>query len=303
MVLLLINLKIKRKIMKTNYLKHFVFLVIGMLALSACEDSADITATAISEQFSEEELVSVTEASQVSDDIDIIVDDYFEFEEGFSSKNDSSKSEEAERGLDCVTKTIELTATTKMVTLDFGDGCELPNGNVLSGKIIMSFKKDTDVQSLTITRTFENFYHNDVQVDGEATIVKVRENEEGNPQSTNTFTKIVTWPDGEVYRREGTKVKEWIEGYDTRNWGDDVYLTTGSWQINKKNGTIITAVITTPLRKEFACRYLVSGVIALAKDDVSGTLDFGDGTCDNVAIFTNSDGEEREIILRKRKRN
>jgi hypothetical protein len=50
----------------------------------------------------------------------------------------------------------------------------------------MSYTVDTSVASFTVTYTFENFYFNDLSVEGENTLVRVRENENGNPQSTLT---------------------------------------------------------------------------------------------------------------------
>lgn len=286
--------------MKTNYLKQFMFLVIGMLVLSSCEDSNEVVTEDVSKDFSKEEVLLVAEGDLAAEDVDVVVDDYFEFEEGFSSKSEESKNEGPNKGLDCVTKTVETTSTQKTVTLDFGDGCELPNGNVLSGKIILSFTKDSDVQSLTITKTYEDFYHNDIKVEGTSTIVKLRENDNGYPQSTKTFSKTLTWPEGEFYTREGTKTRVWVEGFDTRNWGDDFYETTGNWSIVKKDGTEISAEILEPLKTGFACKFIMSGIIELTKNGETGTLDFGDGQCDNKAVFTNSAGEEIEITLRNR---
>lgn len=200
--------------------------------------------------------------------------------------------------LPCVTKTIVLTSEIKTVTLDFGEGCELPSGNVLKGKIIMSYAISTDVHSLTITHAFENFYFNDISVEGGNTIVRVRENDNGNPQSVITFNTTLTWPDGVFATREGTKTREW-EGYDTRLFGDNVFLITGNWKATFKDGTVIFANVLEPLRREMACRFIVSGVLELQKNDRVGTLDFGDGTCDNIAIFTNGDGVESEVILKR----
>jgi len=100
--------------------------------------------------------------------------------------------------------------------------------------------------------------------------------------------------------RVGEKTREWIEGYDTRTWGDNVYLITGNWTNTFKDGTIFSATITEPLRREMSCRYIVSGIVEFVKGDATGSLNFGDGTCDNLAIYTNAEGVETEIVLRRR---
>ena len=37
------------------------------------------------------------------------------------------------------------------------------------------------------------------------------------------------------------------------------------------------------------------------RPDKEGTIDFGDGTCDNLAVFTDDEGNETEIKLKRRK--
>lgn len=288
------EMKTRRKLVTVVLLLMSLFIVVS------CENSDDVS-TPSQNTFEEDELLMVAETNEVSSDVDIVVDTYFEFDEGMASKNEVKSEALTFEMLSCVTKTVITTDTDKTVTLDFGTGCELPNGNVLKGKIILNFAKNTDAKILTITKTFENFYHNEIMVEGQTTIVKTRENDNGYPQATHAFNKKLTWPDGEFYSRNGVKTREWVAGFDTKNWGDDVFLITGNWEIVRKNGTTITAEITTPLKREMACRFLVSGTIGLTKNENSGTLDFGTGTCDNVAVFTNGDGETKEIILRKRK--
>ena len=67
---------------------------------------------------------------------------------------------------DCVTITTVITSTTKEKTIDFGDGCELPNGNVLSGIIYLSYAKDMDLAQKTLGMSLEDFTFNGVSVEG-----------------------------------------------------------------------------------------------------------------------------------------
>ena len=81
-----------------------------------------------------------------------------------------------------------------------------------------------------------------------------------------------------------------------------MFLITGDWTSTFKDGTVFSSKITQALRREMSCRFAVSGTIEIDRGDTVGLLNFGDGTCDNLAIFTDSEGEETEITLRKRKR-
>ncbi|MFK5958600.1 MAG: hypothetical protein QM495_06975 [Lutibacter sp.] len=278
--------------MKILNLKMLTLFFVSTILLVSCNDNDTVNTT---EPITEEQAIVLAEADDVSDEVNNVIDDFFIETEIVGKSENAEKTEDF---LPCLTKTIVLTETTKTVTFDFGDGCELPNGNILSGKINMSHAINIDIQSLTVSYTFENFYFNELKIEGGNTIVRVRENENGNPQSTLTMDVKIIWPDGDYASREGTKVREFIEGYDTRTFGDNVFLITGRWATTFKDGTVFSSTIIEPLRREMACRFIVSGVVELHKQDRSGMLDFGDGSCDNMAIFTNDSGEEFEVTLR-----
>lgn len=277
--------------MRNLNLRLLAFIAVGSLLITSCETDDTVDLVDVSEPISADEIVALTEVDDISDDVNNIIDDYFV---------ESETEDETEDLLPCLVKTFVLTDTTNTVTLDFGEGCELPNGNVLSGKIIMNYAIDTDVNILTIAQTYENFYFNDISIEGGNTIVRIRENENGNPQSTVTFGTTITWPDGVSTTREGFKVREWIEGYDTRDWADNVFLFTGSWTLTFTDGIVYSSYssnIIEPLRREMACRFIVSGIVEVQKLDMSGTIDFGDGSCDDIATFTDEDGVVSEITL------
>lgn len=278
--------------MRILNLKLLVLFIVGNFIFTSCSNSDTVD---LSEPISADETIALVEMDDISDEVNNVIDDYFAADEQLLSKSEEeSKTDDL---LTCVTRTIVITDTLKVVTLDFGDGCELPSGNVLSGKIIMSYSIYPNLLTLTITYTYENFYFNEILVEGENIIVRIRENENGNPQSTLTYNTTMTWPDGVYASKQGTKIREWIEGSDTRIFGDNVFLITGNWTVTFSDGTIFSSNIIVPLRREMACRYIVSGIVEVQKLDIKGTLDFGDGSCDDKAILTNVAGETSEITL------
>lgn len=288
--------------MKSNNLKTVLTLLVVSLFFTSCEESEAIdNEIAI---ISEDNTIALVESEDISDEIDNIVDDFLAEEFNVSGKDEAAKDESSNKGYRpaCLVKTIVLNAGNKTVTLDFGEGCESHNGHVLAGKIIMSYAFDRAIKTVTVTKTFEGFSFNNVAVEGENIIVRVKKNENGNPQSTKTINVTYTWSDGVEAIKKGTKVREFIEGSETRNWGDNVFLITGDWTLTFKDGTVFSSTIVESLKRKMACRFLVSGSIEVDKAKRVGTLNFGDGTCDNKAIFTTADGTEKEITLRKRKK-
>ncbi|MCX2719211.1 hypothetical protein [Lentiprolixibacter aurantiacus] len=200
---------------------------------------------------------------------------------------------------DCVTITTVVTSTTREKTIDFGEGCELPNGNVLSGIIYLSYEKDMDLATKTIALSLENFTFNGVAVEGSASIVRMRSNENGNPQSDASASFSGTWPDDSTASFTGNRTREWIEGFGSGFWGDNVFLISGKSTFTGKMGNVFAKETISPLRRELSCRFIVSGVLQITRNELTATLDFGDGSCDAKGLLTYPNGETEEIFLRR----
>lgn len=275
-------------IMKKSILNFVMIFIVTAFVFTSCADEDSTVDTQISSQ----EAKSIIQLDNVSDQLNNVLDDYF-VAEGIAGRSDEkAKSTEA-----CWTKTVVLDLQNQVVTLDFGDGCTLNSGDVIKGKVILTYAINITAQSFTVNYTFEDFYFNDLSVTGSNKIEGVRENTNGNPQSVLVVDEKITWPSGDYAMRKGTKTREFVEGYGTRTYTDNVFLITGNWTDTFNNGTVIKGTVTENLKREMTCKHFVSGKLKLEKNKIYGTLDFGDGTCDNKAIFTLSNGSEIEIDL------
>ena len=246
----------------------------------------------------------------VNSKIDVAIDDvvYIVEDQYTAQQSISNRSSTASKSIlpTCATFTTVLVDGTWTRTIDFGSaGCTLPNGNVLKGKIIISFSNDFTSKSRTLSYRFVDFYHNGKLLQGNKSITYESKSTEllatEHPVMTFTVDMKITFDDGKVYSRTGTTVKETIEGSETPlNWEDNVFLVTGNSATSLLNGDTITTVITTPLRYITSCKlpFPVSGIVSITKNTSVGTLDFGDGKCDNLATLT-IDGVTKDIILEK----
>lgn len=189
---------------------------------------------------------------------------------------------------------------TKTITFDPINGCTLPNGNILKGKIIISFVYQPSATSHTINYQFDNFYHNGVKIVGNKTFTISWGTSTANP---NTHAIVVmsmdftaTFPSGNVYHRIGSRTTEIIGGQNTPEYNDNVYSVTGQWTTNSTtSGWSMTSTITSPLILKLNCSNIVKGIVQFQGYGTS-TLDFGNGNCDNIAIFTRN-GIQYTIIL------
>lgn len=279
--------------LKISNLTGVVLMALLVLASCAKDESPSIVEIAT---FDVAELTTSDEAELISEEISNIGEDVYATEEIKAT----SKADYASNYLpDCVTITTVVTSTTKETTIDFGEGCELPNGNLLSGIIFMSYAKDMEMATKTISLSLENFTFNGVAVKGSSSLVRMRANDNGNPQSKAVVTYSGVWPDSSTASFAGERTREWIEGYGSGFWGDNVFLISGQGTYTGQMGNVFSKETVTAMRRELSCRFIVSGVLKFSKNDATASLDFGDGTCDAKGVLTYPNGDEEGIFLRR----
>lgn len=275
--------------MKKRILSLTAILIASTLVFTSCNEE-DLPN--VNDQVSTDEAKAMVQLDNVSDQVNNLLDDYFVVEGIAARAGKQAKSIDY-----CWTKTVVLDTQNQIVTLDFGDGCTLNSGDIVKGKIVLTYAIDITSQSFVVDYTYVNFYFNNLSVEGTNTIEGVRENGNGNPQSVLIVDEKITWPSGDYAMRNGTKTREFAEGYGTRTYSDNVFLVSGNWTDTFNNGTVIKGTVTEDLKRLMTCKHFVSGKLKLEKNQAYGILDFGDGTCDTDAVFTLSNGAEIEIKL------
>lgn len=188
---------------------------------------------------------------------------------------------------DCTTITVSPNGDgSGNVLVDFGDGCTLNNGALVSGQVMLDY---TTVQneSRTITYVYDNFTYNGNEVSGGGTVNRILENANGNPQSDLTASITVYFPTQDVTAtRDANRTREWIEGVGSGTWTDNVFSVTGNWDTSFSSGFTRSGEVTEALRREATCPHFVSGTLAISQNNINGVLNYGDGTCDNIAVVT-----------------
>ena len=275
----------KTKLVLASLISSFILI----LSFNSCqkENSTDT--------FTEENLQKTAQVDVAADETEDLIEQMFIAQAGSADRTVMDGTEFPF----CATVTYIWSGNTIDITLDFGTECELPNGNTVGGFITLLYTFDMDAKSTTINYTYDNFTFNDITLNGEGNIVRVLHNANDNPQSTSTVDITATFSDGSSAHRTGTRIREWIEGFGTGNWTDNVFLVTGNWTTEFSNGDVNSGLVTTALRREATCPFFVSGVVQLTHNNLTGTLDFGDGTCDNTAVFTGPGGNQTIIKLKK----
>ena len=284
-----------KKCIKGTKLVGALFLATALI-FSCSKEESNQEVTAVEQTFDVAELKASDESEHISEEVLHIAADVYATDEIMETSKSLYSSDYLP---DCVTITTVVTSTSKEKTIDFGDGCELPNGNILSGIIYLSYLKDMDLATNTLSLELENFVFNGVAVEGSASVERMRSNENGNPQADAVASFSGVWPDGTTASFTGNRTREWIEGFGSGFWGDNVFLISGKGTYTGKQGNVFVKETISPLRRELACRFIVSGILEISRNDATASLDFGDGSCDATGILTHPDGSTEEIFLRR----
>jgi hypothetical protein len=134
--------------------------------------------------------------------------------------------------------------------------------------------------------SFDSFYINDNLVTGERILTNIGLNEDGflvfdiaNDFAIGDWSRVT----------DGTKT--FIEGFETPGYEDNVFLIDGSSETTRASGLVINRTITESLRVDRSCGYITEGTVSITWNEEMASIDFGDGSCDNIAIITRNDQE------------
>jgi hypothetical protein len=184
------------------------------------------------------------------------------------------------------------------ITLNYGDGVELINGTIIKGTVVIFISAAPRTAGAYRTVTFNDFYIDNIKITGTRTITFIAGIE--GIGFTVVGDMLITFPNGTYIERDTEKTRLFVEGFDTPALlSDDKFQMTGFTSSVSSEGYSFSATITEPLIRVGTCRFIVQGVVVFTRNDnLMAELNYGDGTCDDIATIT-KDGETRQITLGK----
>lgn len=287
------------KKMKTPFnILAYLFLLGSFCLFQACADENLLEQTSSSLEI--KELTDEIAVESNFEEIDDLAMAAMEHDFG----NSEGRTERDLR-FECASLTEEQVGETRIVIIDFGDGCEGPHGHIRKGRIIITITGHHWETGSTHVTELVNFYVDDVYIEGTRTTTNISESVESNFKFSMVLSGgKVTWSDELFATREAEHVRTF---YRTDNLiGDEMYL---EGQVNgvNKDGVIYTGEIVEPLVFTRTCRASdkmpipISGVKQHTVNEENAIIDFGDGTCDHLATVTKN-GETKEIEIKFRRR-
>lgn len=286
--------------MKYSTLK--TLLAIGLFALSFTACKKDQTASTNDEVTATDNQIADEASTDAVDQLNMVIMNEITVQSTSSAQvNTTTTLADADRRRTSGTVTISPIGTTypKTITIDFGTGSTDNNGIVRKGKIVGVLTGPWWISGSTLTITFTDFYRNDNKIEGTVVLTSNGFNTDKTSYSYNVVVdknrinadgKTITWSSNRTitYFNNGTPLTHL----------DDYFTISGTASGTNRNGEAFTTTITKELKKFVTYRWFVSGTIEHkvgAKAVV--TLDYGDGTKDNLATISVS--EKSKIITLK----
>lgn len=198
----------------------------------------------------------------------------------------------------CADVTFSGSTFPLTITIDFGAGCT-NNGITRSGILTIALTGPLMQSGTEMTIQRNNYYVNGYHIEGSVYYLN-QTTDTAIPEWTRTITNgHITNPSGAVFVHSGTRTVRQTEGVGTPLLlADNVFeITAGSHTVTGPSGNSLTGTITTPLIKKQSCEYISQGILHLDGSYLDGDLDYGNNDCDNLAVYTHSDGQSYTIHL------
>ena len=185
---------------------------------------------------------------------------------------------------------VTLDTAAQVVMVDFGEGCEGPDGRVRKGKIQIEYSARRWSPGAYRIITLMDYFVDDKKIEGTRTLRNISADREDYLRFNVTLEggKCI-WPDGTEATREKDITRVWMRG---NNPLQDEYEITGFVSGVTREGDEYGVEITETLVHKRACRLQrvfipVSGTKVVTRPNKPDmTLDYGDGECDNLIEVT-----------------
>lgn len=263
--------------MQTLFKSATKFILLSGLSLLVFNCSKDENnPLELDQTVSSTEVKTILETDDLSGAADNVLTDIF-------TNNQSGKSSKLE---EC--HVTEFTDTGFTVTFD---NCSYEGSEKITGSLSVTY---TVGEESSFMATYTNLMVGDYEINGTRGFSMSADSESG-ASFTITSNMTIKLKDGSIIEEMGSKTIGIV--FDSTNFENSGVTIDGDWTV-KADGNTYTVNISTPLEINFGCEYAGKGSMQLNKNGLKVDVDFGDGTCDDVAMVIYPDGTEEEISLK-----
>lgn len=249
-----------------------------LLIVFSCSKDKEDTQLDLDQRVSKTEVKTILETDEFSSAADGVITDLFQ--------QGSAKSTQK---VDCYTATYSDTG----FTVNFDDCSVEEGGERLSGMLTVTYK--VGEESTAFTATYTDLSVDDIVINGTRSFTFNSNSENENVSFTIVSEMSVKLADGSIIEEAGTKTFTIL--FDLEDFANSALAIDGNWTV-KADGNTYMVNVSSELLANFGCEHVGKGVMALAKNGLEVVIDFGDGTCDDMANMTYPDGTVEEISLK-----
>lgn len=254
--------------------RYFLAAITGLLVLSCSTDNDEVNPPE-GQELTQAELKTILEADEISGAVDSILAEVY--------MNDGSGAKSAPECYDAVYSETGFTVTFNNCVLN-----ETDNAN---GTLDVVY--DNDGQSASFTATYTDFYVGTIQLNGTRTFTFIGNMEQNSYSFSVSSEMTATFADETSIAENGTKTVVLTLGETLESSTVEV---SGNWTV-VHDGNTYSVEVTDTLEGNFSCAYLVSGIMDVNKNGLAISVDFGDGSCDDVATVIYPNGARQDVTM------
>ncbi|MBT8321254.1 MAG: hypothetical protein KJO90_06245, partial [Eudoraea sp.] len=184
----------------------------------------------------------------------------------------------------------EASYTENGFTVVFNN-CVLNGTDNANGTVTVVYS--TEPGTASFTATYVDFYVGDVKLNGTRSFTIMGDPNQSAISFSVTSDMTAEFSDDSVIIENGSRVFTFAFGdsLETSSYG-----ISGSWEL-QVNADEYAVNITSTLEGNLSCGYLTTGTMEVNKNGLQVTVDFGDGTCDNIATIIYPNGASEDVTL------
>ena len=246
---------------------------LGLFVASCSDDQED---PVNEEELTQTELRTIVETDAIAASADTILADLYSTGINPSGRN--------------ATECYEVTYTETGYTAVFNN-CVLNGTDNANGTVTVVYS--TEPGTAAFTATYVDFYVGNVKLNGTRSFTLIADPNQSSISFSVSSDMTAEFSDGEVISESGSREFTFTFGDSLET---STYALTGSWEL-EVGENVYTVNITSALSGNLGCAYLTSGSMTVNKNGLEVGVDFGDGSCDDIATIIYPNGATEEVTL------
>jgi hypothetical protein len=249
-------------------------LALALFGLQSCSNDAEQLQIPEEAQLSQTELQTIMETEEWTGAVDDVLTELFQNGNSTSGKfaDDSC---------------YQATYTETGFTVVFGN-CVLNQTENINGTLEVVYSEG----AASFTATYKGFFVGLAEVNGTRTFTLTESGENGFDFSVQSDMTVIL-SDGRTIQESGTRTLSFQLG---ETLADISFSISGSWELSVDE-TVYAVSVSSPVTGNLSCGYLVSGVMDISKNGLQVSVDFGDGSCDDIVTVIYPNGASEELTL------